>query len=270
MGSMFERQFKGIGKKVLVSDETTLSEEKRLVHESDVIIISVPMGVSPTVIKRIKPWLHEDQLLSDFTSVKNKVIPAMMDTDASIISCHPMFGNMEEISGQNIVILPVREGKFLAKYQRLYQELGLNVVTMKEWKKHDQSMSVIQGLMHFLHIVFTQTLYSKNVDLDTLLSICSPVYQANFAFACRILQRDPHLYTHILMDNPENIGILKSFIEQAKNSLKLIQNKDETTFKENFLDYKEFLGDHAEEFSNQSDFLIEKLKEYPKFRDKMK
>ncbi|MCP4296464.1 MAG: prephenate dehydrogenase/arogenate dehydrogenase family protein, partial [Proteobacteria bacterium] len=117
-------------------------------------------------------------------------------------------------------------------------------------------------LMHFLHIVFTQTLFSKDVDLDTLLSICSPVYQANFAFACRILQRDPHLYTHILMDNPENVGILKSFIDQAKNSLKLIQNKDETAFKENFLHYREFLGEHAEEFSNQSDFLVDKLREF--------
>ncbi len=262
MGSMFEREFKKIGKRVLISDETTISSEKKLVHESDLVIISVPLGASPEVIKRIKPWLHKDQLLSDFTSVKNKVIPAMIETDASVISCHPMFGLVGEITGQNIVILPVREGKYLQKYRRLYQQLGLNVVTMKDWNKHDQSMSFIQGLMHFLHIVFTQTLFSKDVDLDTLLSICSPVYQANFAFACRILQRDPHLYTHILMDNPENVGILKSFIDQAKNSLKLIQKKDETAFKENFLHYREFLGEHAEEFSNQSDFLVDKLKEF--------
>ncbi|MCP4294776.1 MAG: prephenate dehydrogenase/arogenate dehydrogenase family protein, partial [Proteobacteria bacterium] len=133
MGSMFEREFKKIGKRVLISDETTISSEKKLVHESDVVIISVPLGVSAQVIKRIKPWLHEDQLLSDFTSVKNKVIPAMLETDASIISCHPMFGLVGEITGQNIVILPVREGKYLQKYRRLYQQLGLNVVTMKDW-----------------------------------------------------------------------------------------------------------------------------------------
>ncbi len=262
MGRMFEQEFKKIGKKVLISDETTLLDEKKLLHQCEVIIISVPLGKSPEVIKRIKPLLHEDQLLSDFTSVKNNVIPMMMETDASIISCHPMFGNIADIKHQNIVILPVREGKFLGKYQRLYQELGLNVVIMKDWKKHDQSMSFIQGLMHFVHIVFTQTLHSKDVDLDTLLSICSPVYQANFAFACRILQRDPHLYTHILMDNPENVGMLKNFIKQANKSLKLIQKRDEATFKENFLTYREFLGEHAEEFSSQSDFLIEQLKEY--------
>ncbi|PCI28268.1 MAG: hypothetical protein COB67_06730, partial [SAR324 cluster bacterium] len=203
MGRMFEKHFKALGKIVTVSDEASLSQEKKLVIESDLVIISVPLGAAKEVIKRIKPWLRKDQLLSDFTSVKTKVVPAMLETEASVISCHPMFGNMSEIKGQNIVLMPVRPGKFQAKLRRLYEDLGLSVVVMDDWKKHDQSMSFIQGLMHFLHIVFTQTLHSKDVDLKTLLSICSPVYQANFAFACRILQRDPHLYTHILMDNPE-------------------------------------------------------------------
>jgi prephenate dehydrogenase len=110
--------------------------------------------------------------------------------------------------------------------------------------------------------MFTQTMRSKAVDLTTLLSICSPVYQANFAFACRILQRDPHLYTHILMDNPENIAVLNHFVYQAQESIKLLQNKDEKAFMKQFLENREFLGDHGKDFSNQSDYLVEKMKQY--------
>lgn len=262
MGRMFEHHFKELGKQVIVTDETTVSEEKNLVLNSELVIISVPIDETPAVIKRIRPWLQKDQLLSDFTSIKNNVIPAMLETDAAVISCHPMFGGMNDLSKQNIVLLPVREEKFLPKYKRLYQELKLNVVVMNDWKKHDESMSFIQGLLHFSHIIFTQTLASKNVDLDTILSICSPVYQANFAFTCRILQRDPHLYTHILMDNPENVNVLSKFIRNAEESLKLIQKKDENQFKNHFLEYREFLGEHAKKFSEQSDYLINKLKEY--------
>ncbi len=262
MGSMFEREFKRLGKEVLVSDINTISAEKNLVINSDLVIVSVPIDESSKVIKRISPWLSENQLLSDFCSVKSKIIPSMLETEAAIISTHPMFGSMPDISKQNIILLPVRQKKYLAKLQRVYESLGLNVVVMEEWKKHDESMSFIQGLMHFFHIVFTQTLQSKQVDLETLLSICSPVYQANFAFTCRILQRDPHLYTHILMDNPENINVLKSFIDQAFESLKLIQKKDEEAFMENFVASREYLGNFGEVFSNQSDFLIEKIKEY--------
>ena len=262
MGSMFEQEFKRLGKDVLISDINTISAEKNLVTQSDLIIVSVPIDESSKVVKRISPWLRENQLISDFCSVKSKIVPAMLDTEAAIISTHPMFGSMPDISKQNIVLLPVRQKKFLSKLQRLYESLGLNVVVMEDWKKHDESMSFIQGLMHFFHIVFTQTLQTKQVDLETLLSICSPVYQANFAFTCRILQRDPHLYTHILMDNPENINVLKSFIDQAFESLKLIQKKDESAFKENFIASREYLGSFGEVFSDQSDFLVEKIKEY--------
>jgi len=262
MGSMFAREFRRLGKEVYITDVDSVAAEKSLVHNSDLVIVSVPIDESPKVVQRISPWLRENQLLSDFCSVKNKIIPVMLNSDAAIISTHPMFGTMTDMSKQNIVMLPVRPKKYLAKLQRLYESLGLNVVVMDDWKKHDVSMSFIQGLMHFFHIVFTHTLQRKDVDLATLLSVCSPVYQANFAFTCRILQRDPHLYTHILMDNPENIAVLKSFIDEAHEALKLIQKKDERAFKENFISSREYLGDFGAVFSDQSDFLIEKLKEY--------
>ncbi len=260
MGQMFERHFKALGKTVLISDIESQQSEKKLVLNCELIILSVPIEVTPTVVKRIKPWLKKDQLISDFTSVKNKAIPAMMKTDASIISSHPMFGGMQDMSGQNIILLPVREGKFLAKYKRLYQDLKLNITIMEDWKKHDVSMSFIQGLMHFLHIVFTQTLKAKQVDLGAILSMCSPIYQANFAFVCRIFQRNPLLYTHILMDNPENVSVLKKFIDEAQKSLKLIQKKDEKKLQRHFLEYRDYLGEYGEIFSAQSDYLVEKLR----------
>ncbi|MDH5559990.1 MAG: prephenate dehydrogenase/arogenate dehydrogenase family protein [Deltaproteobacteria bacterium] len=262
MGSMFEGHFKSHGIDVLISDKEDHAQEKHLVLESELIIISVPIEETTKVIRRIKPWLTNHQLLSDFTSVKNKIVHEMLETEADVISCHPMFGRLADVKGQNIILLPARPGKYLSKLKRLYALLGLNVVVMEDWEKHDESMSVIQGLMHFIHIVFTQTLKSKNVDLNALLEICSPVYKANFAFACRILQRDPHLYTHILMDNPENISVLNRFISQAHDSLKLIQQKDETTFEKHFLEYREFLGDLTDVFSEQSDFLIDQLKNF--------
>ena len=262
MGRMFEEHFTSLGIDVLISDESTLSAEKRLVKNSELVIISVPIDQNEAVLKRICPLIGKHQLLSDFCSVKSAIIPAMLKTDAAIISCHPMFGPLKDISKQNIVLIPVRPQKYLGKIKRLYGELGLNAVVMEDWKKHDESMSFIQGLMHFFHIVFTQTMRSNDVDLATLLSICSPVYQANFAFTCRILQRDPHLYTHILMDNPENISVLHQFIKQAQDNIKLLQKKDSDSFIKRFLENRDFLGDHGKAFSDQSDFLVEQMKQY--------
>lgn len=263
MGQMFAEKFKLLGKEVIVSDEFTSSvAERELVERSDMVIVSVPIEKTVGVVERIGPWLTEDHLLSDFCSVKSHIIPLMLESKASVISCHPMFGSMSNISKQNIILLPAKQNGLLIECKQLYQDLDLNVVIIEDWKKHDESMSIIQGLMHFFHIVFTQTLKQKNIDLEMLLSICSPVYQANFAFTCRILQRDPSLYTHILMENPENTKILSEFIDQAKESLSLIEKKDESTFQKRFIEYRDYLGDFGKIFSNQSDYLVDKIKEY--------
>ena len=262
MGKMFARHFKEIGKTVLTSDIETLSVERELVRSAELIIISVPIAATSDVIGRIKPWLSKEQILSDFTSVKNRAIPSMLETDAAVISCHPLFGGMSEMAGQNIILLPVRSRKFLARYRRLYRELRLNITVMQDWRQHDVSMSFVQGLMHFLHIAFTQTLKTEQVDMKAIMSMCSPIYQAYFAFACRILQRDPRLYTHILMDNPENVTVLGKFIDEAQKSLKLIRNKDDKTFQKNFLECRDYLGKFGETFGSQSDYLVDKLREY--------
>jgi prephenate dehydrogenase len=249
MGRMFAGALQAAGRTVNTTDLETMDREQWLVNTSDAVIISVPIDATPSVVRRIRPWLNAQQLIADFSSVKSGIIPALLETEAAVISCHPMFGHMPEISRQNIILLPARPRQYLTEFQRLFREIGLNVVVMDDWQKHDECMSFIQGLMHFFHIVFTQTLRKKGVDLSTLLAICSPVYQANF-------------YTHILMDNPENIGVLGSFIEEAKEGLSLIRNKDEVAFKESFLENREFLGKFAEIFGQQSDFLVEKLKGY--------
>ena len=259
MGRMFKEHFERIGRTVAISDREALGE-KELVRNCELVVVSVPIAVTPEVIGRIKPWLRRSQLLSDFTSVKNRAIPCMLETDAAVISCHPLFGGMADMAGQNVILLPVRSGKFLAKYKRLYRELDLNITVMEDWRKHDESMSFVQGLMHFLHIVFTQTLKAKRVDLETIMSMCSPIYRAYFAFACRILQREPRLYTHILMDNPENIAVLKRFVEEAKISLKLIEKGKADQFVKNFEECRDYLGEIGKRFGEDSDFLVEELR----------
>lgn len=262
MGRMFAREFRSLNKRVMTTDITSVDQEKALVENCELIIISVPIEESEGVVRRIQPWLRDHHLLSDFCSVKNRIIPAMLETNATLISCHPMFGFLPEVSKQNLILIPIRDRGRLEEYRRLYDDAGLNVVIIQDWEKHDQYMSIIQGLMHFFHIVFTHTLKNKDVDLSTLLSICSPVYRANFAFTCRILQRDPGLYTHILMDNPENVTVLSDFIHQARKSLDQIEGKDIDGFAGEFKESRSYLGEFAELFSSQSDYLVEKIKEY--------
>ncbi len=262
MGRTLAPAFARLGATVQVTGSRDPHLEQALVKESDWVILSVPIDKMPEVVHRIQGWLKPGQLLSDFCSIKQKVIPEMMKTEAEVISIHPMFGAVPSLKGHNVILLPTRPGKWLHKVERIFKQLELNTLVLEDWKEHDSLMSMIQGLLHFIHITFSHTLVKSGMDLDKLLQVCSPVYEANFAFACRILQRDPALYTHILMDNQENVKVISSFIEQAKQSLKLIEHNDAPAFIQAFERSRDHLGQAGVEWAKESDFLIEKLKEF--------
>ena len=161
------------------------------------IIVSVPIEKTPAVVQKILPYLKPHQILSDFTSVKKDLFVLFQKTKASVISAHPMFGKVEKIQAQKILLLPIQEKGYLKSVVELYKKLGLKVQIIKDWENHDEYMSAIQGLLHFSQIALVNTLRKTTLDLKTMLSICSPIYSITFAVACRILMRNPELYMHI-------------------------------------------------------------------------
>jgi len=263
MGSMFAQALQKIGFEVQVSDENTPTITEDLLKTCDWVILSVPIEKAPALAKTLGLKLREDQIFSDFTSVKTQIIPAMLESKASIISVHPLFGPMENMKGQNLILLPVRPKENLNLLKEIFHHLGLRVKDLKDWKKHDPMMSMLQGLIHFMHIVFSHTLKFCSADVEELIDFASPIYRANFAFACRILNRNPELYGHILMDNPQNLTFLKNYIAQAEKTLKQIENQHFDQFVADFLQTKNYLGGLAEEFALESEYLVEKMVEFP-------
>ncbi len=257
MGGIFKSSFQKQGLKVIGIDKKTPSTKwESLLSSSQMIIVSVPIEKTPAVIQKILPYLKPHQILSDFTSVKKELFPLFQKTQASVISAHPMFGKVEKIQAQKIVLLPVQEKGYLKSVTELYKKLGLKVQIIKDWQNHDKYMSAIQGLLHFSQIALVKTLRKTNLNFQTLFSICSPIYSITFAVACRILMRNPELYMHILMDNPKNTQLLETFIAETKNQLETIKNKDSKEFLKEFQMSKKFLSPNATKLKELGDFLV--------------
>ncbi len=262
MGQMFKKAWDAQGLQCLISDETDLKAEQQILSQCDLVVISVPIDVSLKVLKRISASLHPGQILTDFTSIKSEIVPAMLKTKAEVISCHPMFGPTSDMRGQNIILLPTVGSKRLPQLKRLFSNLGLNVEIIKKWQDHDRLMSYIQALMHFVHIVFASAVEHSGFDIEELMAVASPVYRANFAFACRIISRDPRLYSHILLDNSNNQAVIKSFIDQANNVYSQIKKNDEKEVLQTLGKLNSYLGHFATDFSKESDFLVEQMTKF--------
>ena len=260
MGKLFSEQLTKQNINIIgIDSKTPLAKWQELLAKAEMVIVSVPIEKAPSVLKKLSDKLAPHQILSDFTSVKKNVVPQMLLSSAKVISAHPMFGKVENFIGQKIILLPVRCESEINKVSELYKKLGLKVHLMEDWQKHDSYMSIIQGLFHFSQITFLKAIREQNLNLKTLLSICSPVYLITFAIACRIITRNPELYMHILMDNPENNSNLKNFISKAEEQFKFIEQKQESTFLKDFEESKQFLKSELAGLSEISDFLIKEV-----------
>ena len=266
VGRMFRRLFEADGYAVRVAGPSDDPGYGGLVAGSDVVIVTVPISETVAVIRRIAPLLRPEQLLSDFTSIKREPVAAMLASPASVIGCHPMFAPMPSPAGQNVVLCPERPGPWLSWYEGFLQGHGMKVVHLAP-AEHDEATAFIQGLTHFINIVFARTLQTREAKLEQILKVCSPVYQVLFAILCRILSGDAHLYGQIQASNPNNPPVLEAFLANGREFLDVVERQDWDAVYAVFNEAATYLGDFRQVAREESDFLIERMTEYLARRD---
>ena len=261
MGLMFKAMFESDGCKVLVAGRKEAPDYTELVEASDVIITTVPIDKTTSLMENLAPNMRPEQLLSDFTSIKAEPLRAMLKSPSSVIGCHPLFGPMPTAEGQNVVLCPERPGPWLGWYRDFFERHGMRVSEMTP-AAHDEAMAFIQGLTHFINIVFARTLQTREADLKQILEICSPVYQLFFSIMCRILSGDSELYGQIQISNPNNPPVLGEFLKNAEGLLETIKEKDAEGVYRIFDEAAENLGDFKQIARDESNFLITQLTRY--------
>ena len=262
IGSTFRKSFESVGLKVLVTDDSSKNLEDELIEKSDWVILSVPIDKTLEVFNSIKDKIRKDQVFSDFTSVKS--ILDNQTYDFEFVSCHPLFGPLNTIEGQNIVTIPVSEGSLYTSIIDIFSRIGLKITEMKSLREHDKYMSLIQGMTHFSHVCFTTAMKKLDLDFDKVMEICSPIYQSNISFSSRITGGDENLYTNIIMDNPANKEVLQMYLDTSSKLLDMVKNQNYEDFKSNFNDNREYLKNHLSDMIDQSNFLVDKMAEFKK------
>ena len=262
MGSSFQKAFEKLSIKVLVSDIKTKDKESIILESCDWIILSVPIDQTLSVFKSIKYKIKPTQIFSDFTSVKSILLNETKDCNFEFISCHPLFGPLNNFNGQNIITIPISTGNEYSSIKIIFNKMGLKITEMESFEEHDKYMSLIQGMTHFSHVCFTTAMKKLDLDIDKVMDICSPIYQSNISFSSRITGGDENLYTNIIMDNPLNKKVIDMYLKTSNEIFDLIKNNSYNEFKENFVDNRKYLKNHISKMIDQSDFLVDKMAEF--------
>lgn len=214
------------------------------VNNSDIIIVSVPIDNFDNVIEEIAPYISSKQIIIDITSIK--VMP--VDTlhkyikTGLVLGTHPMFGpDALSLKNQNIVLTPTDDNETaLAQKVRTYLENKGARVTLMTPREHDEIITVVLGLSHYIALVTADTLLQFD-KLDKTRAIAGTSYKALLTFVEGVVSRDPEFYASLQMSLPYLTDIAGIFQRSSKTWADFVRNKDKSGFTQRMMQLKEKL-----------------------------
>jgi prephenate dehydrogenase len=199
------------------------------VKKADNVIICVSINAFEEVVKKIAPSLREGQTVVDICSIKEQPVEIMHQhiKKGLILGTHPVFGpGSPSVKHKAYILTPTnaKEQAFAEKYKGWLEKVGARVFIMSP-KKHDELMSIVLGLPHFVGLVACEALLEQPDFLETK-KVAGTTYQMLFTLAEATALENPELFSSLQFSLPEMEKIEKLFIEKAREWLSLIKQKD--------------------------------------------
>ncbi|EGY34370.1 chorismate mutase/prephenate dehydrogenase [Aggregatibacter actinomycetemcomitans serotype e str. SC1083] len=258
LGGLFCRYLQGSGYQVECLEQDDWARADRILQHADVVIVSVPIANTLAVIERLKPYLTENMLLADFTSVKRTPLEKMLEVHkGAVVGLHPMFGPDVASMAKQVVVCC--DGRFSERYQWLLQQIEIwgAKIYQVDAAEHDHHMTYIQALRHFSTFVYGLYLPQQPVDLDKLLALSSPIYRLELAMVGRLFAQDAALYADIIADKPENLAVIEHLKNSYEAGFAFFKHHDRQGFIEQFNQIRDWFGDYSEQFLQESRQLLQ-------------
>lgn len=262
MGQLFARLFQDSGFQVKVFDKEDGLLTAEQLQDCRLVLIAVPIHRTEQVIAQLPP-LSEDTLLADITSVKQGPLQSMLRQHSGpVIGLHPMFGS--HIPSLAKQVIAYSHGRDLQAYQWLLELMhawGAQVVAI-DADEHDQSMAFIQALKHFTTFSFGLNLCHEQANLETLLSLSSPIYRMELAIVGRLFAQDAQLYADIIMSSAQNLELIKKYQERLAEAISWLEQGDKEAFIQRFEEVKVWFGPYADRFMQDSQGLLAQAQDH--------
>jgi len=237
-------------------------KSKEDIADTDVLLVSVPIDITGRVIERVGPKMHKGSLLMDITSVKKAPVEMMdrfTNEDVEILGTHPLFGpSTKSMQGQTIIFVPLKKGHLYEGIYEMFKSNGARI-EISTAEEHDEMMSVIQGLTHFILFSFGITLKNLDFNLEKSRKFMSPMYEILMDFVGRLLHQDPHL-SAMIQTNFEMGKIHEEFLAVANRLYELISEGKVDEFMDMIKEAKRHFGDTERAMVDSDRVIEERLK----------
>ncbi|OOF38620.1 bifunctional chorismate mutase/prephenate dehydrogenase [Rodentibacter rarus] len=258
LGGLFARYLRASGYPISVLERDDWDVAERILANADAVIVSVPIANTLETIERLKPYLTENMLLADLTSVKREPLSKMLEIhQGAVVGLHPMFG--PDITSMAKQVVVRCDGRFPDRYEWLLEQIQIwgAKIHQTDAIEHDHHMTYVQALRHFSTFANGLHLSKQPVNLANLLALSSPIYRLELAMIGRLFAQDAELYADIIMDKPENLEVIESLKQTYEEALKFFENHDRQGFIDAFHQVRAWFGDYSEQFLKESHQLLQ-------------
>lgn len=208
----------------------------------DLVINAVNLQLTVQVFHEILPFLSQNCILSDITSVKIPLREFYLNSGRRFVSTHPMFGptfaKLNNLNEQNAIIIQQSDEEGKKFFRNFYKQFGIKVFEYT-FIEHDKTIAYSLSVPFASSMVFAACMRHQEAPGTT--------FRKHMAIANGVLSEDDYLLSEILFSQYtyEQIDEISHKLEELKQ---IIKDKNTTSMR-NFLSH---LRDNMKEVSKTS------------------
>lgn len=211
MGKMLEARANAAGLGVTGLDQPlTEADLAENCANADLALLCVPARHFEEVVCRLIPYLPEQTILADITSVKEAPMRQMQKHwRGPVVGTHPLFGPAPTAgSDQPVAIVPGvnasrKNGELVAGF---FQALGCRTFFTSA-EKHDQAMAKIQNMNFITNLAYFAALAGEK----ELLPFLTPSFDRRKQAAQKMLTEDADMFAGLFEANPHSHEAVRQY-----------------------------------------------------------
>ncbi len=197
-----------------------LSFEEIRGFQPDLLINAVSLHNTIRVFREVDPFLPEDCIIADITSVKNGLQEYYRESGRRFVSTHPMFGptfaNIKDLSNENAIIIKESDQEGIEFFRSFYSSLKLNIYEYS-FSDHDETIAYSLSVPFSSSLVFAACMKKQEAPGTT--------FRKHLDVARGVLSEDDYLLSEILF-NPFTIEQVAKIRTQLASLIKIVEQRD--------------------------------------------
>lgn len=191
----------------------------------ELVINAVTVKYTIPAFKEVMPYLSDDCIISDISSVKTGLKDFYEQSGHPYVSTHPMFGptfaNLHQLNEENAII--INEGDYMGRifFKDLYNKLDLNIYEYS-FEEHDKTVAYSLSIPFVSTFVFAAVMKHQDAPGTT--------FKRHMRIAKGVLNEDDYLLQEILF-NPYTHDQVSQIRTELKELLEIIDHKDANSMK---------------------------------------